>query len=232
DWTVRFATMLIASQMNVYWQFPSGTRSEAIDSEVCDLLQRSGCKNLVYAPESGSPTTLKMIKKQVHLERMKESIQSAIRVGINVRVNFVIGFPGEGHKQILESFKFLLSLAWLGAHDITHFIFAPYPGSELFQKLREVGRIPELTDDYFIGLLCYTDMKRTISYDDKIQSWQLAAYRVTALLFFYFFMFLFRPWRILRILANVFKEKQESRMEMALKNILIRRRTAGSMLAR
>src|SRR5581483_3678726 len=51
EWTVEFCTRLIQSGLKIQWQFPSGTRSEAIDAEVCELLAKSGCSSLVYAPE-------------------------------------------------------------------------------------------------------------------------------------------------------------------------------------
>lgn len=64
DWIVEFANELIRRNLPITYQLPSGTRSEAIDEEVVDLLYRSGCRNMNYAPESGSPDTLKAIKRK------------------------------------------------------------------------------------------------------------------------------------------------------------------------
>lgn len=228
DWTVEFSRLLIQRGLNIAWQFPSGTRSEAIDAEVCGLLHKSGCRNLVYAPESGSPAVLKRIKKRVNLDNMKKSIKSARDAGINVRVNLVLGFPGDTHRNILETFGFIFDLAWIGVHDMTHFIFTAYPGSELFNQLRTAGKIPRLDEEYFLGLLSMTDLKKTVSHADGITARQLSFYRVASLVWFYSLMFLFRPWRILTILRNVFRYRQESRMEMAVKNLIFRRRSATS----
>jgi radical SAM superfamily enzyme YgiQ (UPF0313 family) len=67
--------------MNITWALPSGTRSEALDAEVLDRLYRSGCYELTYAPESGSPETLKRIKKQVKLPKMLASMRAASKRG-------------------------------------------------------------------------------------------------------------------------------------------------------
>jgi radical SAM superfamily enzyme YgiQ (UPF0313 family) len=63
EWIVRFCRLILARGLSFTWQLPSGTRSEAIDAEVAELLHRSGCRNVSYAPESGSPETLARIKK-------------------------------------------------------------------------------------------------------------------------------------------------------------------------
>jgi len=54
QWMIEFCDLIIDSGLKFTWQLPSGTRSEAIDDEVVDRLWRSGCRNMNYAPESGS----------------------------------------------------------------------------------------------------------------------------------------------------------------------------------
>ena len=50
---------------------------------------------MVYAPESGSPETLKLIKKKIKLNKMEESIKYAIKNNVSVRTNLIIGFRGK-----------------------------------------------------------------------------------------------------------------------------------------
>jgi hypothetical protein len=66
QWIVDFCQELLDRKLEITWQLPSGTRSEAIDAEVADLLRRSGMSNMAYAPESGSETTRRLIKKRMH----------------------------------------------------------------------------------------------------------------------------------------------------------------------
>ena len=67
QWIVDFCRELIARDLKITWQMPSGTRAEVFDAEVADLLYRSGCRALAFAPESGSPEILKIVRKQVDL---------------------------------------------------------------------------------------------------------------------------------------------------------------------
>src|SRR5437016_2011046 len=57
QWILDFCRAIERRGMRFLWQLPSGTRSEAIDAEVASWLYRTGCRNLSYAPESGSRET-------------------------------------------------------------------------------------------------------------------------------------------------------------------------------
>ena len=100
SWIIEFCNEVISRNLNFTWQLPSGTRSEAIDEDVTPLLYKSGCRNIGYAPESGSERVLTLIKKKVKLSRMTKSLKSSIKSGMNVKINIMIGFPGETHKDI------------------------------------------------------------------------------------------------------------------------------------
>ncbi|MCA9752446.1 MAG: cobalamin-dependent protein, partial [Gemmatimonadetes bacterium] len=63
-WIVDFCKLLIERGHDFTWQLPSGTRSEAIDDEVAQLMVKAGCRNFSYSIESGSVETLKIIKKR------------------------------------------------------------------------------------------------------------------------------------------------------------------------
>ena len=77
SWIIDFTNLILERKMKFTWQLPSGTRSEAIDDQVSRLLYDSGCRNMSYAPESGSPEVLKRIKKVVKLDRLEESVRGA-----------------------------------------------------------------------------------------------------------------------------------------------------------
>ncbi len=71
DWILEFCRLLDARGLRITWQLPSGTRSEALDEPVLRAMYRSGCRNVSYAPESGSERTLEAIKKKVKLDRLE-----------------------------------------------------------------------------------------------------------------------------------------------------------------
>ena len=87
DWIVRFCELVLERGTKFTWQLPSGTRSEAIDAEVTNLLYATGCRHMHYAPESGSKRTLRRIKKRVDLKDMKQSMRACKKSGLILKCN-------------------------------------------------------------------------------------------------------------------------------------------------
>lgn len=222
EWIINFCRLIMDSGFKFTWQLPSGTRSEAIDAKVSRLLYESGCRNMSYAPESGSPAVLRRIKKKVDLDRMKKSMREAVKNGVNVKANIMLGFPDETHKEVWETTKFIVEMAAIGVHDMSVSPFSPYPGSELFNELQKSKRISEFSDHYFYSLATYTDLFRTLSVADRISGRALGLYRLFGMVLFYAVSYAVRPWRLVRTLVNIFRERQESRLEMSLRDLFFR----------
>jgi radical SAM superfamily enzyme YgiQ (UPF0313 family) len=224
EWIVDFCRELIKRRLAITWQLPAGTRSEAIDDEVAGLLAQSGHRNLVYAPESGSERMLTLILKKVNLERMLDSMRAAIRNGISVKLNVIIGFPQETPADVIQTYKFLAQCAWVGVDDATLNTFCPYPGSELFRDLQERGRIPRTDDDYFYGLATMGDVRDAVSYSDHIGGRALLAYKLLGIFIFYSLSYLFRPRRIFDTLWHLYRGNHQTRIEKALSSVLAKAR--------
>lgn len=226
-WVVEFCQLVLERGLRFTWQLPSGTRSEALDAEVLGLLHAAGCRNLSYAPESGSPAVLARIKKRVDLDRMTASMRAAVRAGINCKANIILGFPGETHREVLQTLRFCVKVAALGLHDLSVTPFSPYPGTELFDELVAAGRLGPFDDGYFLSLLSYSDLTTTVSWSEHVGDRALGRYRVAGMALFYGVSFLCRPWRAVGVARNVLlRETQESRLEMTLRDHLHRRRGA------
>lgn len=220
-WIVAFCRKIEERGLKFTWQLPSGTRSEAIDTEVALLLYRSGCRNLSYAPESGSPTVLTRIKKRICLDTMIQSIRGSVSAGINVKCNLMMGFPGETLREVRESIRFIARLALAGSHDLSIWAFSPYPGSELFDQLRADGRLA-FDDRYFDDLRSYSDPSMTKSYSEHMSNTRLKQLRWTGTVLFYALSWLRYPWRPFVMTYNVLRGVHESRSELALSTILKR----------
>src|SRR5499425_2829794 len=153
-------------------------------------------------------------------------MHAAVRAGLNVKANILIGFPNEQKEDLRDTLRFLIRMARIGVHDASVWTFSPYPGSELFERLRAAGRLPRLDDDYYASLLSYSDIAGAVSYADELDSAQLHRYRLAGLLAFYGVSYLTHPLRPLRSLYNVATRRYESRMEMSFGN-LVRRLSAA-----
>jgi radical SAM superfamily enzyme YgiQ (UPF0313 family) len=229
-WTVEFCNRLLSEGIELKWSLPSGTRSEALDAEVLALLKATGCNYLVYAPESGSPETLKKIKKRIDLDKLTASVLEAKRQGIVVRTNLIIGFPHEERRHVFETIRYGLYLAWMGADEVSINIFSPYPGTEIFAELYDKGRV-RLDDAYFLSLTSlnsdYTSLNPLIC-NDHMGRLELALYRIGFMLVNYAIGYLANPARILRTIRNVFFSSSSATtvLEHRLKDLFKRKRAA------
>lgn len=224
QWIIEFAKEVIARDLNITWQIPAGTRSEAIDREVAHYLYKSGCRNITYAPESGSEETLRLIKKKVSLPKMLESITYSSAEKMNIKINVIIGFPSEGHKNIWLTALFLIRASWHGVNDMAPSVFSPYPGSELFTQLLDAGKIDMTNDDYFYQIIYVDTFFNNFFYNDKVNKHMLRFYLLLYLFVFYSSNYIFHPTRLFKTLRNLMTRKYESRAEMALGELIKRSR--------
>jgi len=221
-WIIEFCQLIRDRGLEFTWQLPSGTRSEAIDEEVSRYLYPSGCRNLTYAPESGSEETLRRIKKVVKIDRMLASMSSAIKQGINVKANIIFGLPDETRREIWQTIWFMLKMAWIGVHDVSISKFSPYPGSELYELLQKRGKVRDLSDEYFLSLASYSDVTQTVSWDEKMSSSELKFLRFLGLGMFYGAQCILRPWRPIQTLWNLLSRRQESRLDKSIRDYIRR----------
>jgi anaerobic magnesium-protoporphyrin IX monomethyl ester cyclase len=224
SWTIEFCERLLIEGINLKWSLPSGTRSEALDQETLAYLRKTGCNYLVYAPESGSPETLKKIKKKIQLPRLTESILEAKRQGLILRTNLIIGFPDESRRDVFITLRYGLKLAFHGVDEVSVNVFSAYPGSEIFNTLVQTGKM-KLNDPYFLGLTSmYSDFTKTdlITFNAEMTPRELALWRLAFMLTGYFVGYVLYPSRILRTLRNVLFPSHEAAtvLEHRLKDAL------------
>lgn len=194
NWTLSFCDALEARDLDLVWQLPVGTRSEALDEEVLQRLWDTGCRNITYAPESGSQHMLEVFDKRIDLENMLVSLRAACRIGLSTRVNIIIGHPEETWGDVLQSMRLLARAAMAGCDDASVIMFCAYPGSKDFDDLVEAGRL-EMDD-----IAMYVGLSRTSwrhrSYNRRMPSKAMHGAQLTMLAIFYALTFVRRPRRI------------------------------------
>lgn len=123
----------------IKFQFPNGLSVATLDEDVIRALKRIGMQIASIAIESGSAHTQRhIIKKNCDLDRARDVVQICRDMGIVVRTNFVLGFPGETRAMIEESVAYARSIAtdWS-----LFFVAAPLVGSEMFRQFSDLGHI-------------------------------------------------------------------------------------------
>lgn len=222
NWMMTFTDLLIREDLGISWAMPSGTRSEALDAEVLENIKLSNCIGITYAPESGSEETLVSIKKKVKLDNMLKSMREAVKAGLLVKSNIVIGFPGQTMREIRETYYLIIKMAWIGVHDVPVFPFVPYPGSELFRYLVQKKEINPDDSNYHLFLAgnIYNEVSQMKSWSEHIKDSHLRLLSLGGIYLFYAVQFLIRPWRFLTTIKRLITSKPVTMFERVIDGII------------
>jgi len=152
--TVQLCEEIIKRDLPI--TFEGWTRANLINDQLMELLTRAGLVRLSCGVESGSPEILKIIKKDVPLEAIREFFRLCGKYDVEPMCSAMLGNPGETKKTVQETIKFLDSIPELLFTNFS--ISNPYPGTEMLAWARAGMH----------GLrLRYDDLSKYTRYDDS-----------------------------------------------------------------
>jgi len=100
-----------------------------IDEEILRYLVESGCQELWYGVESGSPRILKEMHKSTNIQKITEVFKLTKEFGIKTRAYFLLGMPSETIEDINMTERLCDELQ----PDVVGFtLLAPFPANEYF----------------------------------------------------------------------------------------------------
>ena len=121
-----------------------------VDRDLLNKLKQSGCIEIKYGIESGSPRILKLMNKQITIDEIKRAISITHNVGIRVKAFILHGFPGENIESTMETIQLLEELKEK-IDRISLFRFVPLPGSPAYDNAQTYNLIlPQNFEEIFI----------------------------------------------------------------------------------
>ncbi|MDG5814956.1 radical SAM protein [Chitinispirillales bacterium ANBcel5] len=139
-----FLDALLAKEWNITWDTPNGIRADRLPPALLEKVKASGCTYLIFGIESGNQKVLDtIVKKNLRLDDVTKSARYAKRCRLDVHAFYVVGFPGETRREIVDTFRYALKM--LALYDvIPHLCLArPLPGTSLFEMCQEKGFLTE-----------------------------------------------------------------------------------------
>lgn len=125
--------------MNLKWSAAVTTRI-ADYPDLLDLMAETGCQSLFIGFESINNLSLQGVNKDNRFEKYERLITEIHKRGIMINASMVFGLDGD------EPDVFLRTLNWLVKNKVetlTSHILTPYPGTELYRRMKEEGRISD-----------------------------------------------------------------------------------------
>lgn len=136
--TVALCRKLIDAPLKM--TFNCSVRAEHVDAELLALMKKAGCWMISLGVETGDPELLAQHRKNADMEMLAECIRSIKRCGMHVKALLMMGLPGESPESIRRSREYVFSLP-MDAFNVAK--FTPFPGSPLYEKVRDRGEFEE-----------------------------------------------------------------------------------------
>ncbi len=216
-WILAFCAAIERRGLKITWQFPIGTRTEAISEEVAQAMARAGCINFALPFESGDAAILSRVKKNASTPRQIRAAKAALKAGIRVGGFVMVGFPFETWRSLWLSYLLVLGGGWMGLGEVHMNPFMPLPGTEEFRRLEAAGKVT-LSDEYFEQIFNWQSLGRQVSYSGVLSTPMLRWLVVFSYLSFFAVSWLRRPWRLVgEVLALFGLKPDRGRFSKALR---------------
>ena len=118
----------------------NGVRVNRLDEELIVLMKKTGWAEVVIAPESGSPTTLKKMKKAIDLADVEVKVDLMHKHRLSVAAYFMLGYPGETKADLDMTRDYILNSKI--DRCIINF-FNPTPGTAIYDQMVLDGKLED-----------------------------------------------------------------------------------------
>jgi len=120
--------------LDVEWECLS--RVDTMDEEVARKMMRAGCIRVFFGIESGNDSVLSVMNKKITVSQATRGVLAAKAAGLQAGAFFIVGYPGETDKTVLDTVRFASSLPL----DYLSFTLPyPIPGTPLYERVKNKG---------------------------------------------------------------------------------------------
>lgn len=154
DWFVNlrraasFCESAIHHQLPIKWAASINPndilKAERMGMPLLDLIAQSGGARLLMGVESGNDRVLAdVVKKEITTTQIMQVAKQIAEHGILGSYTFIVGFPGESDAEVEDTYMLINRLRGLEPQPETRVhLFAPYPGTPLYQSAIDHGFQP------------------------------------------------------------------------------------------
>jgi radical SAM superfamily enzyme YgiQ (UPF0313 family) len=157
---LAFTKLIQEKKLYIMWNCQA--RVDTIDEEMLVAMKRSGLEHIQYGVESGSEKVLRLYNKYSSIENIKKAAALTRRVGVYLSLYLMTGMEKEAQDDTNKTIGLIKKIS---PNDGIVSPVALYPGTELYQRVKEKGSI---TDDIWFDKLESGIYLRT---DRQVSKW-------------------------------------------------------------
>ncbi|MFC1696815.1 B12-binding domain-containing radical SAM protein [Nanoarchaeota archaeon] len=139
--------MIIKTKTDISWT--CFARVDFIDFEMLKMMKKAGCHQIMYGVENVDQKILNNINKKINPEQVVKAVKWTKKAGIECRLAFMVGNPGDSRKSVERNIKFVNKV---NPDLLIVNITTPFPGTAMFQWAKEKDLILTYDwDDYTLA---------------------------------------------------------------------------------
>jgi len=138
----EFCEKLLSKKLNMKWY--CYIRADRTDDEIIATMKKAGLDTVYIGAESGDQGIVDKMKRGMVVDEVRRAVEILRKHDIYITCSFIAGHPDETPETLLKTEKLLDELS--AEKSIVYFM-VPYPGSEIFDRMKEQDRIA--TYDWF-----------------------------------------------------------------------------------
>lgn len=123
-------------KLGIYWG--AETRANLINYKLLKAMKDSGCLQLDFGVESGSPEMLAKVKKAITVEQTVEAFRLCRQLGIRTLANILINLPAEEERHIKETETLLKTIK---PTVVNVSILKPFPATPIFDDYVKMSHV-------------------------------------------------------------------------------------------
>lgn len=141
---IEFARGLIEKNLSIKWAASAHNKNLLkFDDKDFGIIRDSGCTRILIGAESGSEMILKYIDKRTLPQETLEVAKRCDKFNIIASFTFITGFPNEIDSEIAKTETLIKEIRnRFPQHEIRIHIWAPFPGTSLYNEAIKNGFIP------------------------------------------------------------------------------------------
>lgn len=121
---------IINRKIDIRWTTPNGIAHWTLDKPLLKKMKEAGCYRITFGIESGDIETRKYIRKAYDLNKAKELIQYANKIGLWTIATPILGFPHETREQMENTINFAITS---GMDFAAFYLLNPMPTSDVYE---------------------------------------------------------------------------------------------------
>jgi anaerobic magnesium-protoporphyrin IX monomethyl ester cyclase len=130
---LRVCDLLLERGLHLGWECLS--RVDTMDLQMATSMEKAGCKRVFFGIESGNDQVLELMRKRINVYQARHAVYAAKAAGLEVGAFFIIGYPGENDKSVLDTIRFASKLPL----DYLSFTLPyPIPGTPLHDRVKNL----------------------------------------------------------------------------------------------